>query len=135
MRHIVGVYTQRYNRLKRTDGPLFRGRYKPILVSHDEYFLQVSRYIHRHPIETKIPLVERLEGYVWSSYPAYMGLNEPFEWLDMTFTRLARLLTQSLLIMNSSCKAMIKKPSNSVKVEELGRYLVLTFSRAGCLTI
>ncbi len=26
MRHINGVYTQRYNKLKRTDGPLFRGR-------------------------------------------------------------------------------------------------------------
>ena len=32
MRHINGIYTQRYNRLKGTDGPLFRGRYKPILV-------------------------------------------------------------------------------------------------------
>ena len=28
MRHINGVYTQRYNRMKKTDGPLFRGRYK-----------------------------------------------------------------------------------------------------------
>lgn len=85
MRHIDGVYTQRYNRLK---GSLFRGRYKPILVSHDEYFLQVSRYIHRNPIETTPPLVERIEDYVWSSYPAYMSLKEPFEWLDMTLTRL-----------------------------------------------
>ncbi len=25
MRHLNGVYTQRYNRLKPTDGPLFRG--------------------------------------------------------------------------------------------------------------
>ena len=30
MRHMNGVYTQRYNRLKPTDGPLFRGRYKAI---------------------------------------------------------------------------------------------------------
>ena len=26
MRHINGLYTQRYNRLKKTDGPLFRQR-------------------------------------------------------------------------------------------------------------
>ena len=32
MRHINGVYTQRYNRLHETDGALFRGRYKAILV-------------------------------------------------------------------------------------------------------
>ena len=42
MRHINGVYTQRYTRMKRTDGPLFRGRYKAILVSQDEYLLQLS---------------------------------------------------------------------------------------------
>ena len=60
MRHINGVYTQRYNRLKRTDGPLFRGRYKAILVDADAYLLQLSRYIHRNPVEMKRPLVERL---------------------------------------------------------------------------
>jgi hypothetical protein len=32
MRHLNGVYTQRYNRLEDTDGPLFRGRYKAILI-------------------------------------------------------------------------------------------------------
>jgi len=28
MRHVDGVYTQRFNRAHRRDGPLFRGRYK-----------------------------------------------------------------------------------------------------------
>ncbi len=37
MRHINGLYTQRYNRLRKTDGPLFRGRYKAILVDADAY--------------------------------------------------------------------------------------------------
>ncbi|MCP4488442.1 MAG: hypothetical protein GY820_14135, partial [Gammaproteobacteria bacterium] len=32
MRHINGVYTQRYNQLRQTDGSLFRGRYKAILI-------------------------------------------------------------------------------------------------------
>lgn len=64
MRHINGVYTQRYNRLKRTDGPLFRGRYKAILVDEDSYLLQLSRYIHRNPIEMKQPLVSGLENYL-----------------------------------------------------------------------
>ena len=73
MRHVNGVYTQRYNRLKRTDGPLFHGRYKAVLVSQDEYLSQLSRYIHRNPIETTIPMVERLEEYPWSSYPAFAG--------------------------------------------------------------
>jgi REP element-mobilizing transposase RayT len=61
MRHINGVYIGRYNRLCLTDGPLFRGRYKAILIVHDAYLLQLSRYIHRNPVETKEPLVAQLE--------------------------------------------------------------------------
>ena len=82
MRHINGVYTQRYNRLKLTDGPLFRGRYKAILIDHDAYLLQLSRYIHRDPVETKQPLVAQLEDYPWSSYPAYVGKAKPADWLE-----------------------------------------------------
>ena len=35
------------------------------------YLLQVSRYIHRNPVEAK--LVERPQDYRWSSYGAYVG--------------------------------------------------------------
>lgn len=73
MRHVNGVYTQRYNRLKHTDGPLFRGRYKAVLAEEDAYLLQLSRYIHRNPVETKQPIVKKLEQYPWSSYPAYIN--------------------------------------------------------------
>ena len=82
MRHINGVYTQRYNRLKKTDGPLFRGRFKSILVDQDSYLLQLSRYIHRNPIDMKQPLVTQLADYQWSSYPAYAGVAEPLPWLE-----------------------------------------------------
>jgi len=50
MRHINGVYTQRYNRLHKCDGQLFRGRYKSILVEQDSYLLELVRYIHRNPL-------------------------------------------------------------------------------------
>ena len=60
MRHINGVYTQRYNRMLGRDGPLFRGRYKAILVDADRYLLSVSRYIHRNSIEMRKPLVAEL---------------------------------------------------------------------------
>jgi REP element-mobilizing transposase RayT len=84
MRHINGVYTQRYNRLKKTDGPLFRGRYKAILVDSDAYLLSLSRYIHRNPIEAQKPLVKHLAQYPWSSYPAYIGQETPPPWLEQT---------------------------------------------------
>ncbi len=84
MRHLNGVYTQRYNRMMRTDGPLFRGRYKAILVDADHYLLNLSRYIHRNPLEAK--LVKRLYTYPWSSYPAYIGKQKVPDWLHTTHT-------------------------------------------------
>jgi len=47
MRHLNGVYTQRYNRIHHCDGQLFRGRYKAIVVEADSYLLELLRYIHR----------------------------------------------------------------------------------------
>ena len=93
--HLNGVYIQRYNRLKRTDGPLFCGRFKSILVDQDSYLLQLSRYIHRNPFEMKSPLVANLANYKWSSYPAYIGLVEPLSWLeqDKTYAKLDHVVT------------------------------------------
>ena len=54
MRHLSGLFTQRFNRLEGRDGPLFRGRYKAVIVDADTYLLQVSRYIHRNPIEAQL---------------------------------------------------------------------------------
>ena len=81
MRHINGVYTQHHNFLKQTDGSLFRGRYKAINIEASSYLLEVSRYIHRNPVETVRPLVKQLETYRWSSYPAYRNRVTTPEWL------------------------------------------------------
>ncbi len=81
MRHINGTYTQRYNRLKKSDGSLFRGRYKSILVEADSYGLYLSRYIHRNPVEIKKPLVKVLSDYQWSSYPCYINKIKSPAWL------------------------------------------------------
>lgn len=53
LRHINGIYTQRFNHYTNRDGPLFRGRYKAILIEKDSYLTQVSRYIHLNPVEAK----------------------------------------------------------------------------------
>ncbi len=81
MKHINGLYSQRYNRLKKVDGPLFRGRFKSVLVDADAYLLQLSRYIHRNSLEVKRRMVELLEGYRWSSYPAYINKVKAPTWL------------------------------------------------------
>ncbi len=82
MRHIDGVYTQRHNRLKKTDGSLFRGRYKAIVIDASNYLLQVSRYIHRNPIELKKPLVKHAADYRWSSFATYINKSSVPDWLN-----------------------------------------------------
>lgn len=80
MRHLNGVYTVRYNRLQKTDGPLFRGRYKSILVDADSYLAQVSRYIHLNPVEGG--LSRKASAYAWSSYGCYVGEHQAPDWLS-----------------------------------------------------
>jgi hypothetical protein len=79
MRHLNGVYTQRYNRRHKCDGQLFRGRYKSILIDTDKYLLQAVRYIHRNPL--KAGLVENISDYTWSSHKGYVSVAKKWDWL------------------------------------------------------
>jgi REP element-mobilizing transposase RayT len=80
MRHINGVYTQKYNRNNRHDGQLFRGRYKSILLDSDNYLTALVRYIHRNPI--RAGMVDRLEDYAWSSHHGYLSKSSKWNWLN-----------------------------------------------------
>ena len=84
MRHLNGVYTQRFNRLEQTDGPLFRGRYKAILVDADRYLLAVSRYIHLNPVAAGTS--NTAAEFPWSSYRAYLGAVPKPAWLVIDST-------------------------------------------------
>jgi len=83
MRHINGVYTQRYNAAHGLDGQLFRGRYKAILVGEDRYLLQLVRYIHKNPIRAGV--VSRAEEYGYSSHPGYLSNAGKWNWLHKQF--------------------------------------------------
>ncbi len=74
MRHLNGVYTQRFNRLHKKDGPLFRGRYKAILVQEDEYLIHLVRYIHLNPVQEP-------KNYPWSSHKQYLKAKDENPWL------------------------------------------------------
>ncbi len=83
MRHLNGVYTQRYNRMHHCDGQLFRGRFKAILVEADSYLLELLRYIHRNPLEAG--LVDNLQKYIWSSHKGYLSKARKWGWLHKRF--------------------------------------------------
>jgi REP element-mobilizing transposase RayT len=110
MQHINGIYTQRYNRLKKTDGPLFRGRFRAILIDKDNYLLNLNKYIHRNPIK----LVEKLEDYKWSSYPEYLGLSPVPKWLNKEKT-LEKITASKNL---KSYKSYVEESENDNVIEE-----------------
>jgi REP element-mobilizing transposase RayT len=87
MRHLDGIYTLKFNRVHGRDGPLFRGRYKAILIDVEEYFSAVARYIHRNPVDAGV--VRDIGEYKWSSHRGYLDRRKSPDWLD-TETLLAR---------------------------------------------
>jgi putative transposase len=79
MRHLDGLYTQRFNRIHHRDGALFRGRYKALVVDKDAYLTQVVRYIHLNPVE--VGLVREPQAYGWSSHRFYLRPKQAPNWL------------------------------------------------------
>jgi putative transposase len=88
MRHLNGVYAQRFNRRYERSGHLFQARYRSILVEKNAYLLSVSRYIVLNPVRAGV--VREPEDYRWSSYRATAGLEQASaflttEWLLSEF--------------------------------------------------
>jgi REP element-mobilizing transposase RayT len=83
MRHIDGVYTQRFNRVHQCDGALFRGRYKAILIDGETYLLEIVRYIHNQSM--KVGEVSDPSEDKWASHRAYMWEDARPLWLSIDY--------------------------------------------------
>ncbi len=71
-------YTMYFNRKYKRVGPLYQGVYKAVLISTDEQFLHLSRYIHKQAIATK---GDTLRAWAQpSSYPKYLE-NKTTSWV------------------------------------------------------
>lgn len=79
MRHVNGVYSQRYNRRHAKVGHLFQGRFNAVLVDSDAYLLEVCRYVDLNPV--RAGMVTFPQDWRWSSYRAHAGLVAPPAWL------------------------------------------------------
>ena len=79
MRHLNGVYAQRFNERYARSGHVFEARYRSILVEKETHFLSVCRYVVLNPVRAGITMDPA--EYAWSSYRATAGLEEPEEWL------------------------------------------------------
>jgi len=107
MRHINGVYTQRFNKIHGYDGHLFRGRYKSILIDADSYLLQVMRYIHRNPITAG--LTDNL-NYTWSSHKAYLSDSKKWAWVSKE--KILKMLSGNKALQGAVYRDFVKESDN-----------------------
>ncbi len=76
MRQVDGLYTQQFQRMKKSNGSLFKGRYKAVLVQADNCLLPLSRFIH-----SKVK-PSQLDTYPWSSYAKLIQKAKPPVWFN-----------------------------------------------------
>lgn len=74
MRHLNGVYTQRFNKEHHESGHLLQGRYAAVVVDRSAHLLEVCRYIVLNPV--RAGLVSLPADWEWSSYRETAGLDE-----------------------------------------------------------
>lgn len=71
MRHLNGVFTQRYNKSHRRVGHVFQGRFKALLIQDEQYLVELVRYIVLNPVRAK--LVESPGAWHWSAHRWLVG--------------------------------------------------------------
>lgn len=85
MQRLSSMYTRYLNMRRGADGPIFRGRFRSLLVDTEEYLDCAGRYIHRNPVDIR-PVVA-LDEWRWSSYRHYVGNVPAPSWLTMSEIR------------------------------------------------
>jgi putative transposase len=90
MQRLNTSYALYYRYKHSRPGHVFQGRYKALLVTDDSYVLTLSRYIHLNPVKTtnwkdadRKETLSFLNGYRWSSYPAYASGTSTLSWLNL----------------------------------------------------
>ena len=82
MGHINRRYSDYYKKKYQYSGYLYGSRYFAKCAEDPIGILAVSRYIHRNPIETALPMVNRMEDYPYSSYAFYSrNISSPYPFL------------------------------------------------------
>lgn len=79
MQHLAGVWTREANERRKSDGPIFRGRFCSRRIDTPEYLLAAIRYVHRNPLA--FCSEGDLATYRWSSHRTYLGLRPKPSWM------------------------------------------------------
>lgn len=125
MRHVNGLYTQKYNKKYSRVGSLFQGRYGSKLVDQHSYSLELVRYIHLNPVKAK--MVKSPGAYAHSSYRVYQGRKQGFEGLETNWL-LKQFGRKSTIAIREFEKYTLAGLAESWQPEEsqLGRVMIGT---------
>ena len=69
--NLLNSYARYFNLKHRRKGPLWEGRFKDVLVNHDEYLLHLTRYLHLNPVTSY--LVECPDQWQHSSFLEFLS--------------------------------------------------------------
>ena len=89
MKHLNGVYTQKFNWNHHKVGHILQGRFKAILIEKESHLLEACRYVVLNPVRAK--MTKKPEAWPWSSYLGTCGLCAPAnclstDWLLQQFS-------------------------------------------------
>lgn len=92
LRRVQNTYVRAFNRTRRRDGPLFRGRFRSIPVETDRYLQTLVRYIDQNALEAR--LVARPIDFPYGSARHHVATGPRPRWLARTL--IDRFLTTLL---------------------------------------
>lgn len=77
--NLINSYTRYFNIKNDRVGPLFLEDFQNVLVSNEQQFLHLTRYIHLNPYSASLVVnLKDLENYEWSSYKEYLGRSDDY---------------------------------------------------------
>lgn len=74
MSRLITSYSVFFNKKYRKRGPLFEDRFKSKIIQKENYFIELSRYIHLNPVKAK--LVKDPQIYPYSSFGEILGIQD-----------------------------------------------------------
>ncbi len=81
MQYLLSGYANWFARRHKRPGHLLQGRFRADLIESENYYWEVSRYVHLNPVRTRRPLAARPEDWPWSSYRGYVRERDRLEWV------------------------------------------------------
>jgi len=71
--NLQNSFAKFYNKKFNRKGSLFCHSFERVRIETEEQFIHVSRYIHLNPVTSYLIKLEELDGYLFTSFPAYVG--------------------------------------------------------------